>query len=256
MKTPGSGFKLISTVLNLFFPQNCIYCSRERNGGGEYLCCDCFSDIGFIQDPMCFVCGVPADISYDLPGVEFSCGVCRQSPYQFDRARSLGHYDTVLRQLIHHFKYRKQLGVLSDIDGLLEKYFSGCGDDYMGFTVSPVPLHFNKMRERGFDQAFLLARQVADVLHAPLESALLRRVTATSAQATKTKFERAQNIKGAFEVNRPDAVEGKKVLLVDDVFTTGETANEAAKILKKAGAQKVYVFTLGRVVVRKGQDSL
>ena len=112
------------------------------------------------------------------------------------------------------------------------------------------------MRERGFDQAFLLARQVADVLHAPLESALLRRVTATFAQATKTKFERAQNIKGAFEVNRPDAVEGKKVLLVDDVFTTGETANEAAKILKKAGAQKVYVFTLGRVVVGKGQDSL
>jgi ComF family protein len=180
--------------------------------------------------------------------------VCRQSPYTFDRARSLGHYDTVLRQLIHHFKYQKQLGVLSDIDCLLEKYFSEFGKEYSGLTVSPIPLHFSKMRERGFDQAFLLARQVARVLHAPLESALLKRVAVTSAQATKTKAERAQNIKGAFEVNRPDWVEGKNVLLVDDVFTTGATANEAAKILKKAGAGKVYIFTLGRVVVGKGLD--
>ena len=76
----------------------------------------------------------------------------------------------------------------------------------------------------------------------------------TSAQATKTKAERAQNIKGAFEVNRPESVAGKNVLLIDDVFTTGATANEAAKILKKAGAGKVFIFTLGRVVVGKGLD--
>ncbi len=255
MKTSRFGFKWISAVLNLFFPQNCIFCSGDRQGGGEYLCRTCFDDICLIHTPICFVCGVPADISYDYPKEGFSCGVCRQNPYQFDRARSLGHYDTVLRQLIHHFKYQKQLGVLSDINGLLEKYFSEYKKEYMNFTVSPIPLHFNKMRERGFDQAFLLARQVAGVLGAPLESALLRRITATSAQATKTKTERAQNIKGAFEINRPERVAGKNVLLVDDVFTTGATANEAAKILKKAGADKVYIFTLGRVVVGKGLDS-
>ncbi|MBC8282963.1 MAG: ComF family protein [Nitrospinae bacterium] len=208
-------------------------------------------DICFIQSPICNVCGVPADISYDYPEEEFSCGVCRQSPYEFDRARSLGHYDTVLRQLIHYFKYQKQLGVLPDIERLLIKYFSDSEEEYSGFTVAPIPLHFNKMRERGFDQAFLLARQVAGVLGAPLESALLRRMSATSAQATKTKSERAQNIKGAFEVNRPERSAGKNILLVDDVFTTGATANEAAKILKKAGADKVFIFTLGRVVVGK-----
>jgi len=254
MKTSRSGFKWLLTVLNLLFPQNCIFCSGDRREGGEYLCRTCFNDIGLIHAPICFVCGVPADISYDYPQDEFACGVCRQSPYKFDRARSLGHYDTVLRQLIHHFKYQKQLGVLSDIDCLLEKYFSEFGKEYLGLTVSPIPLHFNKMRERGFDQAFLLARQVARVLHAPLESALLKRVAETSAQATKTKAERAQNIKGAFEVNRPEWVEGKNILLVDDVFTTGATANEAAKTLKKAGAGKVYIFTLGRVVVGKGLD--
>jgi predicted amidophosphoribosyltransferase len=99
-----------------------------------------------------------------------------------------------------------------------------------------------------------LARQVARVLRAPLESALLRRVKVTSAQATKTKAERAQNIKGAFEFNRLEWLAEKNVLLVDDVFTTGETVNETAKTLKKAGAGKVYIFTLGRVVVGKGLD--
>ena len=254
MKTSRSGLKWLSPVLNLFFPQRCIFCNGDRKGGGEYLCGPCMEDIGFIHSPMCFICGVPADISYDYPQDEFTCGVCRQSPYKFDRAQSLGHYDTVLRQLIDHFKYKKQLRVLADIDFLLEKYFFDCGKEYADFTVSPIPLHFSKMKERGFDQAFLLARQVAGVLHAPLESALLRRVTATSAQATKTKTERAQNIKGAFEVNRPEQVAGKNILLVDDVFTTGATANEAAKILKKAGAGKVYIFTFGRVVVGKGLD--
>ena len=89
-----------------------------------------------------------------------------------------------------------------------------------------------------------MSRQVAKVLHAPLESALLKRVTVTSPQATKTKAERAHNIKGAFEVNRLKWVAEKNVLLVDDVFITGATVNEAAKILKKAGAGKVYIFTL------------
>ena len=131
MKTSQTGFKWLLAVLNLLFRQNCIFCSGDRRGGGEYLCCTCFNDIGLIHTPICFV-----------------CGVCRQSPYKFDRAGSLGLYETALRRLIHHFKYQKQLGVLSDIDCLLEKYFSEYGKDYSGLTVSPIPLHFNKMRER------------------------------------------------------------------------------------------------------------
>lgn len=255
MKAAGLGTKWSQLLLNLLFPQKCVFCEGERDGGGEFLCRTCLNDIGFINSPICEVCGVPADISYDYPEGGFACGVCRQSPYEFDRARSLGHYDTVLRQLIHCFKYQKQLGVLPDIERLLEKYFSDCRDDYAGFVVSPVPLHFNKMKERGFDQAFLLARQVAGILSAPLASALLRRVSETSAQATKTKSQRAQNIKGVFEVDRPERVAGKNILLVDDVFTTGSTANEASKMLKKAGSEKVFVFTLGRVVVGKGLGS-
>lgn len=254
MKNSGLALRWILPVINLLFPQNCIFCSGVRREGGEYLCGTCLGDIGFINPPLCFICGVPPDISYEYPHDEFICGVCRKNPYEFDRARSLGLYDTVLRKLIHHFKYQKQLGVMSDINLLLEKYFDNYGKEYQGFTVAPIPLHFSKMKERGFDQAFLLARQVARFLEAPLESALLRRISETSPQATKTKTERANNIKGAFEINRPELISGKDVLLVDDVFTTGATANEASMTLKKSGSGNVYIFTLGRVVIGKGLD--
>ena len=113
---------------------------------------------------------------------------------------------------------------------LLEKYFAENPGFCKSFTVAPIPLHFNKMKERGFDQAFLIARQVAKVLQLPLEGGLLRRVNATSPQATMTRTERSRNIKGAFAVNRPELVAKKDILLVDDVFTTGATVNEAAKI--------------------------
>ncbi|MBT6346962.1 MAG: ComF family protein [Nitrospina sp.] len=247
-------FRGFRRLLDFVFPQNCISCDGAIKVEEYFLCSLCREDIGFIQSPHCFLCGIPADLSYDFPHEEFVCGVCRQNPFQFDQARSLGFYDTVLRSTIHAFKYRKQVGVLSEIDILLENFFAENREYSQGFTVAPIPLHFNKMKERGFDQAFLIARQVAQVLKLPLAGGLLRRVKATLPQATMTRTERARNIKGAFEVSRPDWVRGKNILLVDDVFTTGATVNEATKVLKKHGAEKVYVFTLGRVVVGKGME--
>jgi competence protein ComFC len=239
-------------ILGFVFPQNCISCGGRIEEEEHFLCAPCKGDIGLIQQPYCFQCGVPADLSYAYPHEEFVCGDCRKSPFEFDQARSLGFYDTVLRTTIHQFKYRKQMGVLSEINLLLKNYFQENPGFGRGFTVSPIPLHYNKMKERGFDQAFLIARQVARILKLPLEGGLLRRVKATLPQATMTRVERARNIKGAFEINRPELIAGKNILLIDDVFTTGATVNEAAKVLKKKGAGKIFVLTLGRVVVGKG----
>jgi competence protein ComFC len=250
-KSAGMQFGL-RKILDFVFPKPCISCDGKIKDDERFLCAPCKEDIGFIRQPLCFQCGVPADLSYHYPHEKFVCGDCRKIPFKFDQARSLGFYDTVLRTMIHHFKYRKQMGVLAEMDLLLEKYFSENPGFCPDFTVSPIPLHFSKMKERGFDQAFLIARQVAKVLKLPLEGGLLRRVKATSPQATMTRVERARNIKGAFEINRPELIEGKNILLVDDVFTTGATVNEAAKVLKNKGAGSVYVFTLGRVVVGKG----
>jgi len=99
-------------ILDFVFPQNCISCDGKIKLGDHFLCAPCRGDIGFIRQPHCFQCGVPADLSYAYPHEEFVCGDCRQNPFQFDRARSLGFYDTVLRTTIHHFKYRKHMGVL------------------------------------------------------------------------------------------------------------------------------------------------
>lgn len=241
------GRKGLDAVLDGLFPQNCIYCQGDREGGGDFLCGLCRSEIEFIRRPFCNRCGIPADISYDYPQDDFECGGCRKDPFKFDRARSLGQYDSILRQLIHHFKYRRQMGVMTEIASLLQKFFAESELRGSGFYVSPVPLHFKKMKERGFDQSFVIAREVARDLGLPLANGFLRRVRETQPQAKKTKGERAVNIRGAFEVDRPDWVAGKDILLVDDVFTTGATVNEAARILKRAGAARVHVFTLARV---------
>ena len=238
--------RLYQLILDGIFPQNCIYCDGDRKQGGDYLCHICREEIDFILDAMCNRCGEPAEISYDLPD-EFECSRCRKQPQQFDRARSLGKYDSILRQLIHHFKYQRQPGAMSEITPLLQQYFSKMPLDLDGYYVSPVPLHFKKMKERGFDQAFLIAQQVAKELHLPMANGLLRRIKETEPQAKKNQVERGKNIKGAFVVNHEDWVKGKNILIVDDVFTTGATANEAAKMLKKAKAGQVHVFTLARV---------
>ncbi|KMP10288.1 hypothetical protein UR09_06740 [Candidatus Nitromaritima sp. SCGC AAA799-A02] len=238
--------KALAGTLDLLFPQACIFCDGDRKGGGDFLCPSCREDIAWIESPFCYSCGIPAEIEYDYPTPEFECALCRNKPFCFNRARSLGYYQSVLKELIHHFKYAKQLGVMKEITPLIERFFEQSSENWSGVYVSHVPLHFRKMKERGFDQSFLVAKQVAAVLGEPLAAGLLRRVAETPPQAKMSRSDRVKNVSGAFEVNRPDQVQEKNILLVDDVFTTGSTVNEASRVLKRAGADKVYVFTLAR----------
>jgi ComF family protein len=237
-----------TSVLDLVFPRACLYCENSRQGGGDFLCRFCQQEIVFIDPPYCHCCGIPADISYDFPIENFECALCRKNSFAFDRARSLGPYDTALKQLIHHFKFGKQPGVMKDIAPFMADYFGLQEDSWDGFYVAPIPLYFRKMKERTFDQSFLIAREVSRTLNLPLANGLLRRVRDTDSQARKTKSERAKNIKGAFAVDRPDRVAGMNILLVDDVMTTGATVNEAAKMLKRSGAGQIHVFTLARAL--------
>ncbi len=236
-----------ATLMGGLFPQNCLHCEGRIEEDGDYLCGLCRQEIQFIQSPYCNSCGAPAELSYDYPTENFACGLCRDKTFAFDRARSLGEYEAGLKKLIQHFKYQNQPGVMREIAPLLQAYFPMRDEIGPEFYVSPVPLHFRKMKERTFDQSFLIAREVARQLNLPLANGLLRRVKDTESQAGKTKTDRAKNIKGAFEVDRADRVAGKDILLIDDVLTTGATVNEAARVLKRAKARRVYVFTLARV---------
>ena len=238
----------LDALLNGLFPRNCIFCENSREGGGDFLCGLCEQEIVFIDPPFCEGCGIPADISHDAPKENFECALCRKDSYSFEQGRSLGPYDGPLKQLIQHFKFSRQPGVMKDIAPFVIEYFARRDEPWEGFYVSPIPLHFKKMKERTFDQSFLLAKEVAGILNLPLANGLLRRGRDTESQAKKTKAERAKNIKGAFQVDRPDRVAGLDILLVDDVLTTGATASEAAKVLKKSGAGRVGVWTLARAL--------
>ncbi len=238
--------KLLDQVLDIVFPRPCIACGLGRNGVGPFLCDLCLAHLPVIAPPLCGTCGCPGEMDYDYPNPEFQCGLCRKQTYRFDRARSLGRYDTVLKALIHAFKYQGHPGALSEITPILERGLRGQEDFYAGFDVLPVPLHPSKLRQRGFDQSFLLGREVARILNLPLKESALSRVRDTESQARKNRKERMENVRDAFQVVRPEDVAGRKLLLVVDVFTTGATVDEVTRVLMKCKARLVYVYTLAR----------
>lgn len=236
----------VQNLLDLLFPRPCVGCGLDRKGEGEYLCGLCRDHIPFILPPLCHTCGCPGEMEYEYPTADFQCGLCRKQAYRFDRARSLGVYTSVLKELIHFFKYQRHPGAIREILSLLEQYQDLHGERWAGLEVVWVPLHRNKLKARGFDQSYVLARQVARLAHRPLLEGALARVRETPPQTQKTRAERMENVRGAFEVVHGSAVAGRDLLVVDDVFTTGATVNEAARVLKKAGANRVEVFTLAR----------
>ncbi len=239
---------LIAKTKDLLFPVPCVGCGMDRKGYGECLCSLCHMGIRCIENPFCYVCGYPVDLDYKVDEEKIKCGLCRKETFSFDQARSFGFYESILKELIHYYKYNYQLGALKDIEDLLNNYFQIRKTTYSSFKVIPVPLHVKKLYSRGFDQSYLLAKSIARILQIPFLGVPVVRIKNTPPQVKIKRKERMRNIKGAFKIENPDTIKNQDLLIVDDVFTTGSTTNELAKILKKNGAGKVYVFTLARAL--------
>jgi ComF family protein len=161
-------------------------------------------------------------------------------------------YETIILNAIHQFKYGRDLSIGALLASLMADFSFPdleCRDYSL---IIPVPLHIKKLRKRGFNQAIILADAIGKKWQIPVNFSLLKRCKFTLSQTGLDKKERERNIKRAFEVTDRAKIAGKNILLVDDVYTTGATLNECAKILTKAGAQKVAVLTLARVL----QDSI
>lgn len=190
----------------------------------------------------CSSCHTPFVNDYPLDdhGV---CAACREGLRGFDRAASFGFYEGSLRGLIHLFKYNGMKPLARPLAGFLERAIPV---DQAFDAVVPVPLHWRKRWQRGFNQAELLARLVAKHRRTPLLDALKRK-RSTAVQATLASSGRRRNVAGAFEIRGKELVAGKKILLIDDVMTTGATASACASVLKRAGAQSVSLVTLARV---------
>ena len=238
------------------FPSDCRLCSAPLvNISRLPVCLDCISAMRPISIGTCVICGegIPGIRSVADPSAEFeTCGNCRETRPSFERATAYGSYDGELRELIHHLKYDQVTPAAAILGEMLAEAIAKL-EIQQPVLVIPVPLHSSKRRQRRFNQAELLAR--AALKHAAIPGTvpatnLLVRTRATVSQIGLTRPQRAENIRGAFRVEHREKVAGQSILLVDDVLTTGTTASECARVLRKAGADRVWVATVARTLKR------
>jgi ComF family protein len=176
----------------------------------------------------------------------YLCGDCQLNPPPFEANRAIGYYQGILREIIHLFKYQGKVGLGKYLADLMNQAYPQKWPRESFDVIIPVPLHIKKLSEREFDQALILAKGISQLQGIPLIYGNLVRKRWTESQATLDKKGRWSNVKGAFSLRNPEAIKGQKILLVDDVYTTGATIKECAAVLKEAKAKEIYVYTLAR----------
>jgi competence protein ComFC len=232
-----------SGIADLVYPRACVACGRNEPRESMHICWNCLSSLRLIVDRYCEVCGDPAEGILDGP---FRCGWCMKSPPLFERARSAVRYRGPIREAMREFKYGDAIGVARDFTDLLEAVVSGHYRNVAFDEVMAVPLHVVRERERSYNQSRLLAEQLARSLGIPHRQSGLKRTRWTGTQTHLTAQKRRRNVKGAFQVVCPEWIDGRRILLVDDVMTTGATVNECARCLRASGAAGVWVVTVAR----------
>lgn len=229
---------------SLFFPDDCRICKTALVKWTRIpVCGACLhSPLALQAAYFCAVCNTPFVNGYPLDerGV---CGACRAGLRGFDHAASFGLYEGPLRSLIHLYKYAGMKPLARHLSGYLDRIVPS---DELFDAIVPVPLHWRKRWERGFNQSELLARFLGKHRGIPVWNAL-RRKRATTTQASLAGAGRRRNVAGAFEAMPNPKIAGARLILIDDVMTTGATASACAAALKRAGASSVSLFTVARV---------
>lgn len=217
------------------------------------LCQGCIRGLIAVESPICDCCGLPFK---SRSGADHRCSDCISEPKNFRIARAALIYEQILTRIIHSFKYSGKVQLAKPLAELLRTAFGLFWEKDRIDIILPVPLHLKRFRKRGFNQAYLLVRnwntlagQYPDrPAEIQIERNLLVRTVATAPQSALGRAQRAVNIKNAFDLNDRDRVKDKSVLLIDDVYTTGATVNECARLLLDCGARYVDVLTLARAV--------
>ena len=233
---------LFGPLLSLFYPPVCAICSGEVPGK-EYLCQACQAKAPRIQPPFCAKCSEPFFGAVNGP---FFCSNCSNQKLYFEAAVAVYQSRGIVRRLVHEFKYGYRAYLRHVIAGWLcaaldDPRLRGRAFD----CIAPVPLHPARQRERGFNQAELLGQLVAARTGVPLRR-LLERTRYTTTQTAFDRAERMKNLRNAFHLRKKADVRGLRVLLIDDVLTTGSTLSACARVLRRAGASSVYAATAAR----------
>jgi ComF family protein len=207
-----------------------------------------------IEGPVCDICGERLVSHHLLDEAEGRgcCGLCRAEAPPFTKAAAYGSYEAGLRELIHLLKYDRVRPAAGVLGRMLAEALTTLSPHFgpVSPVVVPVPLHRLKERQRGFNQSELIAAESLKRLPLCLtiNKGTLVRVRPTESQTGLTRRQRQENMRGAFRVARPELIAGSDVLLVDDVFTTGTTISECARVLRRAGAERVFAATVARVL--------
>lgn len=234
---------VLKSLLDLLYPRFCTQCGVRVRNCDHHLCWDCFAGLNIISRPFCRLCGDPPD---GLIEHEYTCSWCNSRKPGFDIARSAARYRGILRDVLHDFKYNGQVHLAADMAELLYQCAKTHYTDEMFDAVLPVPLAPGKERARGFNQAAMLAKRLARRTGISYAAGCVKRVRVARPQVELNAAQRRRNVRGIFEVKEPGWVKGKRLLLVDDVMTTGATVDEVSRMLKNAGAARVCVVTVAR----------
>lgn len=230
---PGALKELACRLENSLLPSSCLLCASDSRH--ELLCPDCAADLPLLPDHRCPLCAEQTTHGE-------RCGACLKDPPYFDRTIALLRYDFPLDRIIHALKYGHQLAVAQWCGRRLARQLAANDFDY----IIPLPLHTERLRERGFNQSAEIARALGNCLDLPVDRSAVVRTRATPPQADLAHKERRRNVRGAFEC-RAD-FSGRRLLLLDDVMTTGATVNECARVLKLHGAASITVGVIARAL--------
>jgi competence protein ComFC len=234
--------ELFQAAVSLLYPATCTICGKNVRAG-EYLCNGCETKVVRIVAPFCETCSEPFEGSITSA---FTCANCAHRTIYFDAAVAAYRGRGIVREIIHQFKYARQI----HLRHLIARWLRTALDDerlrdYQFDVVVPVPLHPARQRERGFNQASLLA-ELLSAQTAIRSKPVLERIRYTTTQTALDRSERMENLHNAFRLRKNTDMRGLRVLLIDDVLTTGSTLSECARVLKRAGAISVHAATAAR----------
>ncbi len=234
-----------STLFQFLLPPQCPCCEKFLEEGTQGFCSSCFSQIRWIDPPFCSICGIP----FVSRKVEtHPCGACVTHRRYFTMARALGVFEGSLQEAIHRWKYEGKTYLTPFFaewmaEGLNRYWEPGSLD-----LLIPVPLHTRRLRERGFNQALLLVKDLSRRTGIPYRKTILQKKKPTVPQVNLSGVEREKALRRTFHVIEKEELSGLWILLIDDVYTTGATVNECSKVLLKGGAGRVDVLTLAHAM--------
>jgi competence protein ComFC len=235
--------ELKDDLLDFVYPQHCVICKNYLKREERHVCENCWNSLTTLPDPFCPYC------KSFMEHEDIKCVFCNSTKKLSEdhilfKVRSLGRFDDYYKELIHQFKYGKKIPLGKRLGARLGRTINDDSIFLESDYLIPVPLHKSRCRERGFNQSEIVADGISEITGLSVLKKVLKRKKNTRDQTNLSREQREENVRGAFIITQPEMINGKNIILVDDVITTGATLSECARMLNQAGAQQILAMTL------------